>query len=65
MADDARVTDPRKVRQGLAIITVVVVVAMVLTFVIEAPIGKAVMLAVALTGIVRAYLLSRALRTGS
>ena len=52
----------RKVRQGLAIVTVAVVVAIVLLFVLEDPIAKAVMLAVALSGFARAFLLSRSLR---
>lgn len=54
--------NPAKVRQGLAIITLTVVVAVVLLFVISAPIGKAVMFAIAGTGIVRAFLLARSLR---
>ena len=63
MSDHAPRPDPRKVRQGLAIIAAVVVVALVLLFVLEEPIAKAVMLAVALSGFVRAFLLSRSLRS--
>ena len=54
--------DRRKIRIGLALISVVVIVALVMVFVIEAPAGKAVMFAIALTAFVRAYLLSRSLR---
>jgi hypothetical protein len=55
--------DRRKVRMGLALVTLVVLVALVLAFVIDTAIGRSVMLAIALVGIVRAFLLSRALRT--
>ncbi len=51
-----------KVRIGLAMITVVVVAAIVLVFVVEAAAGKAVMFAIATLGVVRAYLLMRDLR---
>jgi len=62
--DEARPElNPRKIRAGLAMVTIVVVAAIILIFLIEAPLGKAVMFAVALSGIVRAYLLSRSLRT--
>ena len=55
--------DPRKVRMGLAIISVVVVLAVVLLFVVEGPVGKALMFAVAATAIVRVALLVRWLRS--
>ena len=51
-----------KVRIGLALIGVVILVALVMIAVIEAPAGKAVMFAIALTAFVRAYLLYRDLR---
>jgi hypothetical protein len=54
--------DPRKVRAGLAVVVVVVVVSVVLLLVVDDPLGKAVMVAVALTGVVRAFLLTRSLR---
>lgn len=54
--------DRRKVRIGLAVISVVVIVAAIMVVVIEAPAGKAVMFAIALTAFVRAFLLSRSLR---
>ncbi|MDP1820539.1 MAG: hypothetical protein Q8K58_11720 [Acidimicrobiales bacterium] len=54
--------DRRKIRIGLAIISLVVVVAIMMVVVIEAPAGKAVMFAIAVTAFVRAYLLSRSLR---
>jgi len=46
----------------LALITVVVVVALVMIAVIDSPAGKAVMFAIAVTAVVRAYLLYRSLR---
>jgi hypothetical protein len=55
--------DPRKVRIGLAIISLVVVIAIVLFAVVDAPAGKALMFAVAATAIVRAFLLVRWLRS--
>jgi uncharacterized membrane protein len=55
--------NPRKVRLGLAIIGLVLVVALVMMAVVESPAGKAVMFAIALTALVRAYLLARSLRS--
>ena len=49
---------------GLIVIAVVVLVAAVLVAVIDDPLGRAVMLAVAAVGIVRAFLLTRSLRRG-
>jgi hypothetical protein len=54
--------DIRKVRIGLAIISVVVVIAVVALFLVDAAIGKAIMFAVAATAFVRAYGLVRWLR---
>jgi hypothetical protein len=54
--------NPAKVRIGLAIVGVVVLAALVLIAVIDSPLGKAIMFAVALTAVVRAYVLYRALR---
>jgi hypothetical protein len=54
--------DRRKIRIGLALIVLVVIAAVVLMFVVEAPAGKAVMFAIAVTAFVRAFLLSRSLR---
>jgi hypothetical protein len=54
--------DQRKVRMGLALVTVVVFVAGTLVVVVDDPFGRAVMLAVAALGFVRAYLLTRSLR---
>jgi uncharacterized membrane protein len=59
MAEETSIT---KVRVGLALITVVVVVALVMVAVIDSPAGKAVMFAIAVTAVVRAYLLYRSLR---
>ena len=63
MADDPTPQISRtKIRIGLGLISLVVIAALVLVFVIEAPAGKAVMFAIALTAFVRAFLLSRSLR---
>jgi hypothetical protein len=59
---DGPQVDRRKVRLGLAVITAVVVVALVLAFVVDSSVGRAIMFAIALLGIVRAFLLSRSLR---
>lgn len=56
--------NPAKVRAGLAVVCLVVLVAAVLAVVVDDPLGRAVMLAVATTAIVRAFLLSRSLRRG-
>lgn len=54
--------DRTRIRIGLAVITLVVIASLVLLVVVEAPAGKAVMFAIALTAFVRAYLLSKSLR---
>jgi hypothetical protein len=54
--------DRRKVRIGLAMISVVVVVAIVLVFVVDDPLGRSIMFGVAALGLVRAFLLTRSLR---
>ena len=54
--------DPRKVRLGLAMVSIVVVVAVALLFVIDDPLGRAVMFGVAALGVTRAFLLTRSLR---
>ena len=54
--------NPRKVRAGLTIICLVVVAAVGLFVVVDAPAGKALMFAVAATAFVRAFLLVRWLR---
>lgn len=58
----APTVDPKKVRAGLVLVVLVVVVAGVLAVVVDDPIGRAVMVAVAALGIMRAFLLSRSLR---
>jgi hypothetical protein len=55
--------DRRKIRIGLALISLVVVAAAVAMVLVEAPAGKAVMFAIAATAFVRAYLLTRSLRS--
>ncbi len=59
MADEVNVA---KVRIGLAIIGVVIVLALGLSVVIDSAVGRAIMFAVALTAMVRAYMLYRSLR---
>lgn len=54
--------NPRKVRAGLALVVLVMVVSVVLLLNIDDPLGKAVMVAVALIAVVRAFLLTRFLR---
>ena len=53
---------PAKVRAGLAIVGAVLAVALVLIAVIDSPAGKALMVAIAATAVVRAFLLYRSLR---
>ena len=53
---------PAKVRIGLAIIGIVLAVALLMIAVIDSAVGKAVMFAIAVTALVRAFLLYRALR---
>ena len=54
--------DPRKVRIGLAMVVVTVVVAVALITVVESNLVRAVMAGIALLGIVRAFLLFRSIR---
>jgi len=56
--------DQRKIRIGLVMISVVVLVAVVLFIVIDDAVGRALMFAIAVLGIVRAFLLTRSLRRG-
>lgn len=62
--EEASVPQPNRtrVRIGLALISLVVLVAVAMIFLIEAPAGKAVMFAIAVTAFVRAYLLFRSMR---
>jgi hypothetical protein len=52
-----------KIRIGLGLITVVFAVALAMLFLVEAPAGKAVMFAIALTAFIRVVLLFRSLRS--
>ena len=54
--------DPRKVRVGLGIISLVVVAALVGMVVVDAAAGKALMFAIAAIAFVRVFLLVRWLR---
>lgn len=61
---DVPQVDPRKVRMGLILVAVVVLVALSLAVVLDDVVGRSVMFAVAALGIVRAFLLTRSLRRG-
>jgi hypothetical protein len=61
-AADGGTIDIAKVRIGLAIIGLVMLAALAGIVLVEAPAGKAVMFAIALTAFVRAFLLARSLR---
>jgi len=65
MDDSEEQLNPTKVRIGLAMISVVMVIAVAMVFVVEAPVGKALMFAIALTAFVRAALLVRNVRRGT
>ena len=54
--------DPRKVRIGLAMVVVAVVVAVALIAVVDSNLVRAVMAGIAVLGIVRAFLLYRSIR---
>jgi hypothetical protein len=54
--------DPRRVRLGLAIVVGVVVIALVMAVVVDAPAGRALMIVIAATAIVRAFMLVRWIR---
>ncbi len=54
--------DPRKVRIGLAMVVVTVVVAVALITVVDSNVVRAIMAGIALLGIVRAFLLFRSIR---
>lgn len=56
--------NPRKVRIGLAILALVIIAAVVAAFLIDSAVGKAIMVAIAFTVLVRAYLIVRWLRQG-
>lgn len=63
MADQTPMeTNPTKVRIGLALLAVVVIVAIGMIAVIDSPAGKAIMFAIAATVFVRAFMLYRSLR---
>jgi hypothetical protein len=59
---DPSETSRTKVRVGLAMVGIVLVLAMVLGYLAEEPLVKALMFGVSLLAVVRAVLLSRALR---
>jgi hypothetical protein len=58
------VPNPRKVRFGLAILALVIIAALIAAVLIDSAVGKAVMVAIAFTVLVRAYLIVRWIRQG-
>ena len=56
------VANPRNLKIGLAILAVVLTAALVGAIVVESTTGKAIMVAIAVMVLVRAYLISRRLR---
>jgi Na+/proline symporter len=54
--------DPRKVRIGLVMIVAVVVIALGLAAVIDSDLGRAIMIGIAVLGVIRAWLLYRSLQ---
>jgi hypothetical protein len=58
----ASVPDRRKVRAGLALVSIVVLVAIVLAVTVTAPAGRLLMIVIAAVAIIRAFLLTRSLR---
>jgi hypothetical protein len=63
MTDPAPQPDHRKVRIGLAMVLVAFVVALVIFLVADAAFVRALMAAIAVLALVRAYLLTRSLRS--
>jgi hypothetical protein len=55
--------DPRKVRIGLAMVVVTVVIAIALIAVVDSALVRAIMAGIAVLGIVRAFLLYRSIRS--
>ena len=62
MANGQANVNVTKVRLGLALVVVVVVAALATMLAIDSPAGKAVMFAIVLTVLVRAYMLFRSLK---
>jgi hypothetical protein len=54
--------DPRRVRAGLIVLTLVVAVALVLAAVIDTPIVRLLMIGIVVFTVVRMFLLTRAVR---
>lgn len=65
MADVPPELDRSRIRIGLAMITIVMIVALVMIAVIDSGVGKAVMFGVAFLAFVRLFLLARSLRRDS
>ena len=63
--DTPQELDRRKVRIGLAIISAIVLVSLVLVAVVDSAFGKAVMFAIAAMAFLRLFLLTRSIRRGS
>jgi hypothetical protein len=54
--------DPKRVRLGLAMVSLVFLVSLALAALVDDPLGRAVMAAIALSAILRAVLLARSVR---
>ncbi len=54
--------DPRRVRIGLVLVSIVFLVSLVLALTVDDPLGRAVMAAIALSAVLRAMLIVRSLR---
>jgi hypothetical protein len=54
--------DPKRIRLGLALVTAVFLVSLVLAAIIDDRLGRAVMAAIALSSLLRAVLLVRSVR---
>jgi hypothetical protein len=62
MSDPSSEIDPRRVRAGLAVVSLTFLVALVLALVIDDPLGRTVMAGIVVASLVRAALLVRSLR---
>ncbi len=62
MPDPAPEIDPRRIRIVLAIVTIAFVVGLVLLFVVDDPVGRAMMAAVSVVALIRGGLLVRSIR---
>ena len=62
VSESADEVNRRRVRGGLAIVSVVFLVALALALIVDDPLGRVIMSAVVIVSMVRAFLLVRSLR---